>query len=70
MNHPLTILGISGSLRRASYNRGTLRAAQQLAPQGRGGTYAQKVRGERAVCLSGATAVAWDATLSADASHG
>ena len=34
MNHPLTILGISGSLRRASYNRGTLRAAQQLAPQG------------------------------------
>ncbi len=34
MNDPLTILEISGSLRRASYNRGALRAAQQLAPQG------------------------------------
>ena len=31
MSTPLTILGIAGSLRRASYNRGALRAAQQLA---------------------------------------
>lgn len=29
-----TILGISGSLRRASYNSGLLRAAQELAPEG------------------------------------
>jgi len=29
-----TILGIPGSLRRASYNRAALRAAQQLAPEG------------------------------------
>ena len=28
------ILGIAGSLRRASYNRGLLRAAEQLAPDG------------------------------------
>jgi chromate reductase len=34
MNKPLTILGISGSLRRTSYNRGALRAAQQLVPEG------------------------------------
>ncbi len=32
MRAPLTILGIAGSLRKASYNRGALRAAQQLAP--------------------------------------
>lgn len=29
-----TILGISGSLRRASYNSGLLRAAQELVPEG------------------------------------
>jgi chromate reductase len=29
---PLTILGIAGSLRRASYNRGLIRAAIELAP--------------------------------------
>ena len=29
-----TILGIAGSLRKASYNRGALRAAQQLCPEG------------------------------------
>ncbi len=34
MNNPLVILGIAGSLRRDSYNRATLRAAQELAPQG------------------------------------
>ena len=34
MDSPLTILGIAGSLRKASYNRAALRAAQQLAPQG------------------------------------
>ena len=34
MNKPITILGIAGSLRRESYNRGALRAAQQLVPQG------------------------------------
>ena len=34
MNQTLTILGIAGSLRKASYNRGLLRAAQQLAPEG------------------------------------
>jgi len=32
MANPITILGIAGSLRKASYNRGALRAAQQLAP--------------------------------------
>lgn len=32
MSTPLTILGIPGSLRKASYNHGALRAAQQLAP--------------------------------------
>lgn len=34
MNDPLVILGIAGSLRRDSYNRATLRAAQALAPEG------------------------------------
>jgi chromate reductase, NAD(P)H dehydrogenase (quinone) len=34
MNKPITILGISGSLRRESYNRSALRAAQQLVPEG------------------------------------
>jgi chromate reductase len=34
MSHPLTILGIAGSLRKKSYNRGALRAAQQLVPEG------------------------------------
>jgi chromate reductase, NAD(P)H dehydrogenase (quinone) len=34
MNNPLTILGIAGSLRKGSYNRAALRAAQQLAPEG------------------------------------
>jgi chromate reductase, NAD(P)H dehydrogenase (quinone) len=34
MNNPLTILGIAGSLRKASYNRAALRAAQQLVPDG------------------------------------
>ena len=34
MNSPLIILGISGSLRRDSFNRATLRAAQELAPEG------------------------------------
>jgi chromate reductase len=34
MNDPLTILGIAGSLRKGSYNRATLRAAQQLVPSG------------------------------------
>jgi len=34
MNKPLKILGIAGSLRRHSYNRGALRAAQQLVPEG------------------------------------
>ena len=29
----MTILGIAGSLRRQSYNRGALPAAQQLAPE-------------------------------------
>ncbi len=31
---PIFILGIGGSLRRGSYNRGLLRAAQKLAPEG------------------------------------
>ena len=34
MNEILTILGIAGSLRKGSYNRGALRAAQQLTPLG------------------------------------
>lgn len=34
MNEPLLILGIAGSLRRQSYNRATLRAAQELVPNG------------------------------------
>lgn len=34
MNSPLVILGIAGSLRRDSFNRATLRAAQKLAPAG------------------------------------
>ena len=34
MSKPMTILGIAGSLRRQSYNRGALRAAKQLAPEG------------------------------------
>ena len=32
MAHPMTILGIAGSLRRDSYNRAALRQAQQLVP--------------------------------------
>ena len=34
MDKPLTILGIAGSLRRQSFNRSLLRAAQELAPSG------------------------------------
>jgi chromate reductase len=34
VNKVITILGIAGSLRRQSYNRGALRAAQQLVPAG------------------------------------
>ena len=34
MNNPLVILGIAGSLRRDSFNRSALRAAQELAPEG------------------------------------
>ncbi|HLK66898.1 MAG TPA: NAD(P)H-dependent oxidoreductase [Bryobacteraceae bacterium] len=34
MDKPVTILGIAGSLRQGSFNRGLLRAAQQLAPAG------------------------------------
>src|SRR5262245_6011805 len=33
MEHTTRILGIAGSLRRASYNRAALRAAQQLVPE-------------------------------------
>ncbi|MFN2531392.1 MAG: NADPH-dependent FMN reductase [Pyrinomonadaceae bacterium] len=33
MNEPLVILGIAGSLRRDSFNRAALRAAQELAPE-------------------------------------
>lgn len=33
MSSPIRILGIAGSLRRASYNRAALRAATQLVPQ-------------------------------------
>ena len=32
MTDNITILGIAGSLRKDSYNRAALRAAQQLAP--------------------------------------
>jgi chromate reductase, NAD(P)H dehydrogenase (quinone) len=34
MNNQIQILGIAGSLRRQSYNRSALRAAQQLVPEG------------------------------------
>ena len=34
MADTITILGIAGSLRQASYNKGALRAAQQLCPDG------------------------------------
>lgn len=34
MSEPIRILGIAGSLRRGSYNRAALRAAQQLVPEG------------------------------------
>jgi chromate reductase len=34
MNSPITILGIAGSLRKQSCNRGLLRAARELAPEG------------------------------------
>jgi chromate reductase len=34
MSKPIRILGIAGSLRRASYNRAALRAATELAPEG------------------------------------
>lgn len=34
MDKSLTILGIAGSLRKSSYNRALLRAAQQLVPEG------------------------------------
>ena len=34
MNKSIRILGIAGSLREASYNRSTLRAAVELAPEG------------------------------------
>jgi len=34
MDRPLTFLGIAGSLRKGSYNRAALRAAQALAPPG------------------------------------
>ncbi len=34
MNTPIAILGIAGSLRKASFNRAALRAAQQLVPDG------------------------------------
>ena len=34
LNTPLTILGIAGSLRKESYNRAALRAAQKLVPEG------------------------------------
>ncbi len=33
MNHPISILGIAGSLRQGSYNRLALKAARQLTPQ-------------------------------------
>jgi chromate reductase len=34
MDTPITVLGICGSLRKLSINRGLLRAARQLAPEG------------------------------------
>ena len=34
MSTPLKILGTAGSLRKGSYNRAALRAAQGLAPEG------------------------------------
>src|SRR6476659_6444530 len=34
VNNPLVILGIAGSLRKESFNRGLLRAAQELTPEG------------------------------------
>ncbi len=34
MSTPITILGIAGSLRRDSYNRAALRAAERLVPEG------------------------------------
>ncbi|HUE83096.1 MAG TPA: NAD(P)H-dependent oxidoreductase [Pyrinomonadaceae bacterium] len=34
MNNPLVILGVAGSLRKESYNRAVLRAAEDLAPPG------------------------------------
>ena len=34
MNKPIRILGIAGSLRKSSYNRGTLQAATELVPEG------------------------------------
>jgi chromate reductase len=33
MDNPIRIIGIAGSLRRESYNRAALRAAQQLVPE-------------------------------------
>jgi chromate reductase len=33
MEHAMTVLGIAGSLRQASYTRAALRAAQQLVPE-------------------------------------
>jgi chromate reductase, NAD(P)H dehydrogenase (quinone) len=33
VRRPIEILGLAGSLRRASYNRGALRAAQKLVPE-------------------------------------
>ena len=34
MTQPVRILGIAGSLRRASFNRAALRAARELLPEG------------------------------------
>lgn len=34
MNKPIKILGIAGSIRQGSYNRGALRAAKELVPEG------------------------------------
>ena len=34
MNNPIRILGIAGSLRKTSFNRGALRAAADLVPEG------------------------------------
>src|SRR5712672_30209 len=33
-DHPLRVAGVAGSLRRASFNRGLLRAAVESAPEG------------------------------------